>query len=136
MVAIVETVKALFAAYDKVRDAAGKAEKAEVESAMALLKLRLAETQTQVAEMMAENGKLRDELAALNQCHDVRGKLVFRDRYYYLVEKVPGFSEGPFCPKCLDGKVGVFPMYPITFGRGGIRHSHACTHCGVTIPPA
>ncbi len=59
------------------------------------LNIKLASINIQVAELIEENTRLQEELAFERE---IRGKVVFKDRFYYLDD------DGPFCTACYDSR--------------------------------
>ena len=76
--------------------------------------------ENKVLELERDIQKLAQENETLRQKADLRDKLEFRDGLYYLTEKVPGLSEGPFCPICWENR-----ETPITLG-GSYLYCHIC----------
>jgi len=66
------------------------------------LQSRLAAVQVECAKLAEENARLLQELLELKQQAQIRQEMHYRDNVYWR-EVAGASSEGPFCPKCLDG---------------------------------
>lgn len=66
------------------------------------LKHRLAAVQMEGAKLAEENAKLREELVDLRDQRKTRQEMHYQNNAYWR-QLGDGKSEGPFCPKCLDG---------------------------------
>lgn len=67
------------------------------------LDMRLAGVRVECAKLAEENARLRDELTALREQTSLRAAMEFRENVYWRKGDGMERSEGPFCPKCLDG---------------------------------
>lgn len=107
----------------KVRDVSKKMNDAEMQNTVADLMLNIAEFKLESVQLVTENAELRQETQQLRTQADIRSKVGLRNGYYYLTEEIPGYSNGPFCPLCLDddGKL-------ITMRHGG-GDKYFCTRC-------
>lgn len=83
-----EAIKDIATVADRLRDAE--------------LKHRLADVQMEGAKLAEENARLRQELLDLREQAKTRQEMHYRDNVYWR-QLGGGKSEGPFCPKCLDG---------------------------------
>ena len=66
------------------------------------LKQRLAAVQVEDAKLAEETAALRQELTDLRGWAQARKEMQYRDNVYWR-STGEGQTEGPFCPKCLDG---------------------------------
>ena len=78
-----------------VRDIAKRIENAELLTQIAELMISSADLKMEIAE-------IKDENTALKRNDDLRSKMEVRDKLLYLIEPVPGYGEGPFCPICFE----------------------------------
>lgn len=63
---------------------------------------RLVDVQMEGAKLAEENARLRQELADLREQAKIRQEMRYQSNVYWR-QLGEGKSEGPFCPKCLDG---------------------------------
>lgn len=66
------------------------------------LKQLLATVRVEGAKLAEDNARLRQELLDLREQVKIRQEMDYRDNAYWR-RTAGGKSEGPFCPKCLDG---------------------------------
>ncbi|MBN2582555.1 MAG: hypothetical protein JXL80_05760 [Planctomycetes bacterium] len=85
-------------------DVAGRIKNAEIQGTIADLMLKISDLKLELVDLREENLNLRHEKDQLQARKDIRTKLVLRDRAYYLTEPIGGYSEGPFCPRCMDAE--------------------------------
>ena len=84
--------------YDALKDAISVADRLRD----AELKQRLADVQVECANLAEENARLRQDLMQLREERQVRQEMEYRSNVYWRSSDT-GVTEGPFCPKCLDG---------------------------------
>lgn len=99
---MIDSVDRIFAGLRKVRDVAQKIHDAELQNALAELTLDLAQLKSEMATVHEQNTVLRSEVAVLRQHAEIRSKTELRNGCYYLTAQVAGYSNGPFCTRCLD----------------------------------
>ena len=83
-----EALKDVLTVADRLRDAE--------------LKQRLAAVQVECANLAEDNARMRQELVEMRQQVQTRQEMKWRENVYWR-ELDGGNTEGPFCPKCLDG---------------------------------
>ncbi|MDR0873029.1 MAG: hypothetical protein LBN27_06120 [Prevotellaceae bacterium] len=86
----IETVKRLSALNEKIKDA-------DVKMLIADLNIELANAKNNIAELLTENQRLKDEIKKLNKKR--MEKLQFKGGAYY-----SSTGDGPFCQRCYDSK--------------------------------
>jgi hypothetical protein len=85
--------------YEAIKDAVTVADRLRD----AELQHRLAAVQVECAKLAEENSRLRQELLELREQTQTRQQMEFLNNVYWR-KREDGKSEGPFCPKCLDGE--------------------------------
>ena len=85
--------------YEALKDAI----KAADQLRNAELKQKLAEVQVECAKLAEDNALLRQELIEMREKMQVHQDMEFRNNVYWR-RMADGNSEGPYCPKCLDGE--------------------------------
>jgi hypothetical protein len=103
-----EAIKDVVTVADRLRDAE--------------LKQRLAAVQVECAKLAEDNAAMRQELTELRQQVRTRQEMKWRENVYWR-ELNGGNTEGPFCPKCLDGVGKV--------ARMADRSDDTCWRCAV-----
>ncbi len=134
-----EALDRLITGLKTVRDVAQRMHDVELLSALADLTLDSAQLKADTATVREENTKLREEVEQLRRQADIRSKVEIKDGMYHLTEPISGYSQGPFCTRCLDsdGKL-VTLMGPgwqpgIEHGPGTFRtpggRGYTCPEC-------
>jgi len=109
---ILDIANVIVAGVKKVREVAQKVHDADLQAAIADLMVNASNLKTELADLRDENLQLRSQIEKLAKKADIRAKLMCRDGLYYLTKPVQGYSQGPFCPVCMDDR-GV----PVTLKR-------------------
>lgn len=81
------------------------------------LKINLADLLQRLYEAKDESNALRSEVASLKDKLRVRQAMSFRGGRYYAAGR-DGTDDGPFCPKCWDGKDRQCRMVPSEYMEG------------------
>ncbi|MCI0650431.1 MAG: hypothetical protein L0Z55_00960 [Planctomycetes bacterium] len=89
------------------------------------LKLKLAAVQMECAKLSEDNAQLRQELVDLRKQAEVRQEMDYANDVYWRVAG-EGKRDGPFCPKCLDGKAMLARMSNQASDR--YWRCHVCDH--------
>ena len=87
-----------------LKDIGDRIKDAEFKNLLAELQMALADIKVKCADLEEENLRLKGELKKAQQADDVRNNVEYKDGLYYLKEPMPGRPLGPYCPGCLDGK--------------------------------
>lgn len=99
---MLEALDRLIDGLKTVRDVARRMHYAELLSAIANLTLDSVQLKADAASIREENTRLREELQRLLERVEVRSKVAIRNGMYYATETIKGYSQGPFCTRCLD----------------------------------
>jgi hypothetical protein len=100
---VFEVIDRLLTGLKNVRNVAQRLHDAELQSALAEVTLDSAQLKADMATVLEENARLRDEVQQLRKRADIRSKVEVRDNgLYYLAEPIAGYAKGPYCPRCLD----------------------------------
>jgi len=99
---ILETVNVVVSGVKKVCEVSRKIHDAELQDAVAQLMLSTADLKIEIADAREENLRLRGKIQDLEKKNEIRAKAIYKSGHYYLREPIEGYSEGPFCPLCLD----------------------------------
>lgn len=107
---IFSTLSAVVSTAQKLREVSNKIEDAETRNLIADLNLELADLKMQAAELQEEKAELQAQLRKMQEAEDLSGKIETRDGLYYLTERLPGKSEGPYCPSCFESDQNLIPV--------------------------
>ena len=86
------------------------------------LQRQILELQQEGFELIAENGRLKDELARLNKAMAISGELIVRENAYFR-DSGGGQEDGPFCTCCWDVDRQLIRLHD--YGGGGTM----CPNC-------
>ncbi len=117
--AAIGVAEKIFAGLKKLSDVSKKFHDAELQNILADLMINIADLKTELAKSRDENLQLRSQNDDLAKKVDIRSKVEIRDGLYYLAQPVQGYSEGPFCPVCLDhdgAAIGLIRTHMISLG--------------------
>jgi len=106
-------------AADRAYKVAQKLHDAELQEAIADLRLGAARLKSEMADLRAGNAELRESIGEMKRQADIRSKVQFRNGMYYLTEELPGYGEGPFCPTCYDSDGKLITLLGPGRQRGG-----------------
>jgi hypothetical protein len=107
----------VLSAVEKAYKVAQKLHDAELQEAIADLRLGAAQLKGEMAELRAENIELRSQLEKLREKADLHSKVEFRNGLYYLTESVQGLGPGPFCTTCWEEDSLLISLQKISHGR-------------------
>ena len=109
--------------YEAVKDAIGVADQLRnVE-----LKQKMVDVQMECLKLAEDNASLRQELIALREQVKLRQVMQFKDNAWWR-DIGEGKTEGPFCPKCLDGD-----NKPVRMSDYSDFHAWMCPVCECSI---